>query len=180
MDLQAQDRAHRIGQTRPVLVFRLVTNYSVETKIMAKSGEKRKLEALVIAKGQTGCSFFFQERVTNFAMIPNIGKFKLPHGKAASRQESMAEMAQTLLQLESEKIHIVSSIQDTKADELISDEALEKLLDRSPDVFEERGKGWKVDRAKDKQKGEITAFEVFEQVADQANNGLARMMGEED
>jgi hypothetical protein len=24
-DLQAQDRAHRIGQTRPVLVFRLVT-----------------------------------------------------------------------------------------------------------------------------------------------------------
>jgi ATP-dependent DNA helicase len=52
MDLQAQDRAHRIGQTRPVLVFRIVTNYSVETKIMAKSGAKRKLEALVIAKGE--------------------------------------------------------------------------------------------------------------------------------
>lgn len=25
MDLQAQDRAHRIGQTKPVLVFRLVS-----------------------------------------------------------------------------------------------------------------------------------------------------------
>ena len=58
MDLQAQDRAHRIGQTRPVLIFRLVTNYSVETTIMTKSGEKRKLEALVIAKGETeNCSF---------------------------------------------------------------------------------------------------------------------------
>ena len=51
MDLQAQDRAHRIGQTRPVLIFRLVANHTVETKIMSKAGEKRKLEALVIAKG---------------------------------------------------------------------------------------------------------------------------------
>ncbi len=51
MDLQAQDRAHRIGQTRPVLIFRLVANHTVETKIMSRAGEKRKLEALIIAKG---------------------------------------------------------------------------------------------------------------------------------
>lgn len=51
MDLQAQDRAHRIGQTRPVLIFRLVSNHTVETKIMARAADKRKLEALVIAKG---------------------------------------------------------------------------------------------------------------------------------
>ena len=52
MDLQAQDRAHRIGQTKPVLVFRLVSNHTVETKIMARASEKRKLEALVIARGK--------------------------------------------------------------------------------------------------------------------------------
>lgn len=51
MDLQAQDRAHRIGQTKPVLVFRLVTNHTVETKIMQRATEKRQLETLVIAKG---------------------------------------------------------------------------------------------------------------------------------
>ena len=51
MDLQAQDRAHRIGQKRPVLIFRLVAAHTVDTKIMNKAGEKRKLEALVIAKG---------------------------------------------------------------------------------------------------------------------------------
>ena len=51
MDIQAQDRAHRIGQTRPVLVFRLVTAHTVETRIMQRATEKRKLEALVIAKG---------------------------------------------------------------------------------------------------------------------------------
>lgn len=106
----------------------------------------------------------------------------MPHGKVASKQESLAEMAAALLHLESEKIHIVSSVEDTNANELISDEALEKLLDRSPEVFEERGKGWKVERGKDDHKkgAEITAFEVFEHVEDQANNGLARMMGEDD
>jgi hypothetical protein len=53
MDLQAQDRAHRIGQTKPVLIFRLVSRHTVESKIMqrASDSEMRQLEALVIAKG---------------------------------------------------------------------------------------------------------------------------------
>lgn len=51
MDAQAQDRAHRIGQTKPVLIYRLVSAHTIETKIMQRATEKRKLEALVIAKG---------------------------------------------------------------------------------------------------------------------------------
>lgn len=51
MDAQAQDRAHRIGQTKPVLIFRLVSAHTIETKIMQRATEKRQLEALVIAKG---------------------------------------------------------------------------------------------------------------------------------
>ena len=51
MDLQAQDRAHRIGQTRPVLIYRLVSRHTIESKIMQRASEKRQLEALVIAKG---------------------------------------------------------------------------------------------------------------------------------
>ena len=35
-DLQAQDRAHRIGQKRPVQVFRLVTEHTVEEKIVER------------------------------------------------------------------------------------------------------------------------------------------------
>ena len=33
MDIQAQDRAHRIGQTKPVYVYRLITEHSVEENI---------------------------------------------------------------------------------------------------------------------------------------------------
>ena len=55
MDAQAQDRAHRIGQTKPVLIFRIVSAHTIETKIMERATEKKQLEAVVIAKG-TGFS----------------------------------------------------------------------------------------------------------------------------
>ncbi|KAH7665175.1 ATP-dependent DNA helicase protein [Dioscorea alata] len=62
MDLQAMDRCHRIGQTRPVHVYRLATSQSVEGRIMKKAFGKLKLEHVVIGKGQ-----FHQERAK-----PNI------------------------------------------------------------------------------------------------------------
>eukprot|EP00004_Rigifila_ramosa_P019855 TRINITY_DN5102_c0_g1_i3.p1 TRINITY_DN5102_c0_g1~~TRINITY_DN5102_c0_g1_i3.p1 ORF type:complete len:635 (-),score=159.93 TRINITY_DN5102_c0_g1_i3:1392-3296(-) len=40
VDLQAQDRAHRIGQTKPVTVFRFATEGTVEEKIIEKAKKK--------------------------------------------------------------------------------------------------------------------------------------------
>merc|ERR1712032_992624 len=51
-DLQAMDRCHRIGQTKPVLVFRLITANSVEEQMLKKAESKLKLERLVIKKGK--------------------------------------------------------------------------------------------------------------------------------
>ncbi len=51
VDLQAQDRCHRIGQTRPVCVFRLVMANSVEGKILNVANKKLKMERLVIQHG---------------------------------------------------------------------------------------------------------------------------------
>ncbi|KAK4199216.1 putative ATP-dependent helicase [Triangularia verruculosa] len=50
-DLQAQDRAHRIGQTRPVIVYRLATKDTVEDELLGSADAKRRLEKLVIKKG---------------------------------------------------------------------------------------------------------------------------------
>ncbi|KAL8766188.1 MAG: hypothetical protein Q9209_006953 [Squamulea sp. 1 TL-2023] len=49
-DLQAQDRAHRIGQTRPVIVYRLATKGTVEQTLLERADGKRKLEKVVIQK----------------------------------------------------------------------------------------------------------------------------------
>lgn len=52
MDLQAQDRAHRIGQKKHVHVFRLVTEDSVEERIVQSAQAKLRLDAVVIQQGR--------------------------------------------------------------------------------------------------------------------------------
>lgn len=48
VEAQATDRAHRIGQTRPVTVYRLVTQGTVEQRILALHGEKRATAELLL------------------------------------------------------------------------------------------------------------------------------------
>ncbi|KAL9982147.1 hypothetical protein ACROYT_G010956 [Oculina patagonica] len=52
MDLQAQDRCHRIGQTKPVVVYRFVTANTIDQKIVERASAKRKLEKMIIHKGK--------------------------------------------------------------------------------------------------------------------------------
>jgi hypothetical protein len=51
MDAQAQDRAHRIGQTREVNIYRLVCESTVEENILIKAKQKRHLDFLVMTEG---------------------------------------------------------------------------------------------------------------------------------
>jgi len=51
-DLQAMDRAHRIGQKKQVRVFRLITEGSVEEKIVERAERKLFLDAVVIQQGR--------------------------------------------------------------------------------------------------------------------------------
>ena len=58
MDAQAQDRAHRIGQTRDVHIYRLVTEHTVEENIIMKANQKRHLNMLSIEQGKFTTDFF--------------------------------------------------------------------------------------------------------------------------
>ncbi|WP_273732273.1 DEAD/DEAH box helicase [Mycolicibacterium septicum] len=50
-EAQAVDRAHRIGQTRPVSVYRLVAENTIEEKVVALQDRKRALFAAVVDDG---------------------------------------------------------------------------------------------------------------------------------
>ncbi|KAG2339495.1 hypothetical protein BDR05DRAFT_1062101 [Suillus weaverae] len=51
-DLQAMDRAHRIGQTKQVYVFRFITEDSVEERMLERAAQKLRLDQLVIQQGR--------------------------------------------------------------------------------------------------------------------------------
>ena len=105
-------------------------------------------------------------------------------------------MAANLLRLEGEKIEVVSDTKEGKAG-VLSDKDLEVLLDRSPEVFADRGKGWSSSSAavtesadaagSTKASGDLTsrgkerraAFAVYEAPADEGNDALAKMFGED-
>ncbi|KAH1157921.1 hypothetical protein AAZX31_11G065700 [Glycine max] len=130
MDLQAMDRCHRIGQTKPVHVYRLSTAQSIEGRMLKRAFSKLKLEHVVIEKGQ-----FHQERT-----------------KPASMDEIEEDDVLALLRDE-------ETAEDKKIHTDISDEDLEKLLDRSDlivndsnddnfkapvSAFPLKGPGWEV------------------------------------
>ncbi|KAK4631919.1 Lymphoid-specific helicase [Fulvia fulva] len=110
-DLQAQDRAHRIGQTRPVIVYRFATKGTVEQMLLEKADSKRRLEKLVIQKG----------------------RFK--NGKGDAGGADFAELQRLLSKDDGERIDIA------EGKGLLSDEDLAILTDRSPEAFERAEKG---------------------------------------
>uniref|UniRef100_A0A673X1P3 Proliferation-associated SNF2-like protein n=1 Tax=Salmo trutta TaxID=8032 RepID=A0A673X1P3_SALTR len=104
-DLQAQDRCHRIGQTKPVVVYRLVTANTIDQKILERASAKRKLEKMVIHKN----------------------KFK--GGKAELKQTKSCVDLSELMDLLSARDY-EKEVKSTKG-KVISDRDLEFLLDRS-------------------------------------------------
>ncbi|KAJ3331467.1 swr1 complex component [Blyttiomyces sp. JEL0837] len=57
MDAQAQDRAHRIGQTRDVHIYRLISEHTIEENILKKANMKRRMDSVVIQEGEFTTDF---------------------------------------------------------------------------------------------------------------------------
>ena len=58
MDKQCQDRCHRIGQTRDVHIYRLVSEHTIEANILRKANQKQMLDDVVIQEGDFTTDYF--------------------------------------------------------------------------------------------------------------------------
>ena len=124
---------------------------------MQRATEKRKLEALVIAKGEF--------------VNPTVAK--------RNKQQAMAELVTELHRLEGERIQVVPNTAAGKAS-VISDEELELLLDRRPEVFADRQKGWTSATGTGKEDGSAPAFAVYDAPGvESANEALTNLFGEQ-
>lgn len=60
-EAQAVDRTHRIGQTKPVMVYRLVAKGTIEEKVMALKAKKSRLFSDVMETGNVSSSVLTEE-----------------------------------------------------------------------------------------------------------------------
>jgi ATP-dependent DNA helicase len=116
-DLQAQDRAHRIGQTKPVIVYRLATKGTVEQTLLEKADSKRRLEKLVIQKG----------------------KFKSLLDSSSSAAQNEAEELRKILGEDGFEVFDVGA--GTTPESLLSQPDLDVLTDRSDEAYARAEKG---------------------------------------
>ncbi|GKT45220.1 lymphoid-specific helicase [Colletotrichum spaethianum] len=112
-DLQAQDRCHRIGQNRPVIVYRLATKGTVEEELLLSADAKRRLEKLIIKKGS----------------------FKTMGQKVNLKEDLDKETLKSLL-LKDGQI-----FKQSGEHEILSDKDLEVLCDRSDEAYSQAAQG---------------------------------------
>lgn len=71
---QAMDRVHRIGQDKPVFVYRLVATGTVEEKVLALQAQKRALADAVLSSSDTDLSSRFDEATLQDLFAPLVVK----------------------------------------------------------------------------------------------------------
>ena len=49
---KAMDRAHRLGQTKQVTVYRLITKSTIEERILQRAKQKDEIQKVVISGGE--------------------------------------------------------------------------------------------------------------------------------
>ncbi|VDK74934.1 unnamed protein product [Onchocerca ochengi] len=79
MDAQAQDRCHRIGQTRNVTIYRLVSERTIEENILRKAVQKRRLGEMAIDEAGFTPEFFKDDNVRDlFEGVANVDDVVAP------------------------------------------------------------------------------------------------------
>uniref|UniRef100_A0A8D8UG36 Helicase domino n=1 Tax=Cacopsylla melanoneura TaxID=428564 RepID=A0A8D8UG36_9HEMI len=73
MDAQAQDRCHRIGQTRDVHIYRLISEKTIEENILRKANQKRLLGDLAIEGGNFTTAFFKSSTIHDLFTVDGGG-----------------------------------------------------------------------------------------------------------
>ena len=122
-DLQAQDRAHRIGQKNEVRILRLITSKSVEEKILERAQYKLDMDGKVIQAGR------FDNKSTNEerdAMLRTL----LDSAEAADDMANEEEM-------DDDELNMITARSD---EELAVFQKLDEERARDPDYGPEKGK----------------------------------------
>ena len=128
MDKQCQDRAHRIGQTRDVHIYRFVSEHTIEANILRKANQKRLLDDVVIQEGGFTTDYF-----NNMSIKEIVGDDALNDVDAAAN----AAMDRVLGNRNRGKVF--EAVEDRE--DIIATKEAEKEIIEDAEDFNEKGTG---------------------------------------
>ncbi|GLJ18606.1 hypothetical protein SUGI_0331380 [Cryptomeria japonica] len=138
MDQQAQDRCHRIGQTREVHIYRLISERTIEENILKKANQKRALDDLVIQSGGYNTEFF--KKLNPMELFSGLGvrtdkgtiSSSDPVNHESEHQLSNADVEAALKNAEDEADYMALKkveLEDAADDQEFTEEVVGKLLE---------------------------------------------------
>ncbi|CAG8488719.1 7878_t:CDS:10 [Diversispora eburnea] len=89
VDQQAMDRAHRLGQTKQVTVYRLITKGTIEERILQRAKQKDEIQKVVISGGEFKQVDFKSREIMSLLLEDDEleAKFKEQHLKRKADEE---------------------------------------------------------------------------------------------
>mmetsp|Transcript_21971 Transcript_21971/g.52054 ORF Transcript_21971/g.52054 Transcript_21971/m.52054 type:complete len:1148 (-) Transcript_21971:417-3860(-) len=141
VDLQAMDRAHRIGQKKPVQVFRFVTEGTVEEKIIERADRKLFLDAAVIQQGRLAEQNTSLDKDDVMKMV-RFGADQILSGKGGTYTD---EDIDALIAKGEEKTNEINAKLQTNAQHNLADFKLIDDNDDGKDTFSFDGKNYRKD-----------------------------------
>ncbi|ELU04541.1 hypothetical protein CAPTEDRAFT_220290 [Capitella teleta] len=98
VDLQAMDRAHRLGQTKQVTVYRLICKGTIEERILQRAKEKSEIQRMVISGGNFKPDVLRPKEVVSLLLDDHEMEAKLRnrHDERHNREEGYKEKAREM------------------------------------------------------------------------------------
>jgi DNA helicase INO80 len=92
IDSQAMDRAHRLGQTRQVTVYRLITRGTIEERIRKRALQKEEVQRVVISGQAGGSGIDFNNRSRENNRTKEMAMWLADDDQAAAIERREAEV----------------------------------------------------------------------------------------